>query len=116
VIGDGRLVKRWLLARSVVTYENSRNPHEERRNWVQRVTSLAAQIQPVNKEIRQRAETLESKGIKALDALHLACAEMARCDYFITSDDRLIRKYQTLSEQELQTCNPTEFVRLVTGE
>jgi predicted nucleic acid-binding protein len=32
-------------------------------------------------------------GIKGLDALHLACAERLKADYFVTCDDRVIRKY-----------------------
>ena len=32
-------------------------------------------------------------GIKGLDALHLACAERLKADYFVTCDDRIIRKY-----------------------
>ena len=35
----------------------------------------------------------EVMGIKGLDALHLACAEELKVDYFVTCDDRMIRKY-----------------------
>ncbi len=36
---------------------------------------------------------LEASGIKGLDALHLACAERLKADYFVTCDGRIIRKY-----------------------
>ena len=33
-------------------------------------------------------------GVKSMDALHVACAILAGSDFFITTDDRLL-KYQT---------------------
>jgi predicted nucleic acid-binding protein len=103
-----------LITSSVVEYENSRNPHQLRRAWVNRVTTFAADHQLVNEEIRRRGETLEQGGLKPIDALHVACAETAKADYFVTCDDRLINRYQRLQQDtELMVCNPTELVRIV---
>lgn len=55
---------------------------------------------------------LEQPGMKAADALHVACAEIAGCAYFLTCDDRLIRKYP---EPDLQVVNPVDFVLRVVG-
>ena len=41
----------------------------------------------------KRAQEIEVLGIKSLDALHLACAERLKADYFVTCDDKMIRKY-----------------------
>lgn len=102
-----------LISSTVVAYENSRNPHSLRRAWVEKVTRFADEVQRVNETIRQRANTLEQEGLKAMDALHLACAEAAKADYFVTGDDRLISRYQPLQPADagLIVCNPTEFVR-----
>jgi predicted nucleic acid-binding protein len=43
--------------------------------------------------LASRAQEIEASGIKGLDALHLACAEILKVDYFVTCDDRIIRKY-----------------------
>jgi predicted nucleic acid-binding protein len=104
-----------LITSSVVDYENSRNPHQLRRAWVNKVTALAVDRQLVNEEIRQRADTLERDGLKPIDALHVACAEIARADYFVTCDDRLLNRYQSLHQQDIKlaTCNPTELVRRI---
>jgi predicted nucleic acid-binding protein len=40
-----------------------------------------------------RAQEIEALGIKGIDALHLACAERLKADYFVTCDDRMIRNY-----------------------
>lgn len=105
-----------LITSSVVAYENSRNPHELQRNWIEKTISLADYHQLVNQEIKKRGEALEKDGLKALDALHVACAEAANAAYFVTCDDRLIRRYQSLSRQQLKVCDPTEAVRILAGE
>ena len=83
-----------LVASSVVSYENSVNPDGVARNWVARCIALADGNQHVDIRIRERAEELEQEGFKALDALHVACAEAAGCDYFITCDDRLAKRLE----------------------
>lgn len=42
-------------------------------------------------EIFARAEKLEIEGFGAADALHLAAAEYAGVDYFVTCDDKLLK-------------------------
>jgi predicted nucleic acid-binding protein len=102
-----------LVTSSVVSYENSRNPFAERQTWVKQVMALAVEYQQVNKSIRERARILEGEGVKALDALHLACAESAGVHVFITCDDRLRRRYGSLDGALLSIHEPTEFVRLL---
>jgi len=106
-----------LISSTMIEYENSRNPHAVRRAWVEKVTRLAGEVQPVNETIRQRANHLKQQGLKAMDALHVACAEAAQADYFVTGDDRLINRYQPLQKADdaLTVCNPTEFVRKTGG-
>ena len=37
------------------------------------------------------AEALTTKGIRTYDALHIACAVEADCDYFLTTDRKLLK-------------------------
>ena len=46
-------------------------------------------------------------GIKAKDALHLACAIEKGCEYFITTDGKLTNK--TIAK--IKIVNPIDFVR-----
>lgn len=48
-----------------------------------------------------------SSGIKPMDASHLASAIIAGCDYFITTDDRILR-YKT---NRIRIVDPTTFIR-----
>lgn len=90
-----------LVSSSVLDYENSRNPFPIRQQWVSRCLQLTRLYQSVNEEIRVRAQLLETEGLGAIEALHLACAEATETDYFLTCDDRLIRRYRG----ELQVLN-----------
>lgn len=46
---------------------------------------------------------------KEKDAYHVACAVMAECDYFVTTDDRLL-KFQS---EKIKLVTPGEFIRAV---
>ena len=59
-------------------------------------------------EIETLADEIIKTGIKQKDATHLACAMLAKCDYFITTDKRVL-KYQT---DKIQIVNPIEFIKI----
>jgi len=82
-----------IVSSDVLVHENSRNPYSERQIFVTSVLRKARVIQTLNDSLAKRAQEIEMMGIKGLDALHLACAERLKVDYFVTCDDRMIRKY-----------------------
>jgi hypothetical protein len=101
-----------LVKSSVLDYENDRNPFPLRKQWVQRCLGLAASSQGTDQGIRERAQELEDDGLQAIDALHVACAEKGGAEWFLTCDDRLIRRYSG----SMQAINPVDFVLSVAGE
>jgi len=82
-----------IVSSDVLVYENSRNPYAERQIFVTSVLRKAREIQTLNDRLARRAQEIEALGIKGIDALHLACAERLKADYFVTCDDRMIRNY-----------------------
>lgn len=96
-----------LVSSNVLEYENSRNSDLERAKSVDVYLSLATFRQIATESIRQRAQALETTGIKAIDALHVACAEATQSDYLITCDQRLINRCKTLN---LRVINPADFI------
>ena len=96
-----------LISSSVLEYENSRNPHPIKQEAMSRYLQLAELRQEVSEVIRKRAEELEQKGLKAIDALHVACAEAVNSNYFITCDKRLINRCSGLT---VQVMNPADLV------
>jgi len=49
-----------------------------------------------------------SKGLKKMDAAHIACAIYAGCDYFITTDDKIL----SLKDERIKVINPVDFVSI----
>ncbi len=58
-------------------------------------------------EIRQIASSIMQTGVKEKDAYHVACAVLAEYDYFISTDDRLL-KYHS---DKITLVSPGEFIR-----
>lgn len=96
-----------LISSSVLEYENSRNPYPIKQEAMSRYLQLAESRQEVDEAIRQRSKGLEQNGLKAIDALHVACSEAAKSDYFITCDKRLINRCSGLT---MKVINPVDFI------
>jgi len=60
--------------------------------------------------MEERADYFVKKGIKPLDALHLASASISKIDYFCTCDDRFLKKARTIIELTTKVVSPTELV------
>ncbi|MGB7250910.1 MAG: PIN domain-containing protein [Phormidesmis sp.] len=96
-----------LIGSSVLEYENSRNPYPMKQEAMNRYLQMASSRQTVDEAICQRATQLEHNGLKAVDALHIACAERIGSDYFVTCDKRLINRCSSLT---LKVMNPVDFI------
>jgi predicted nucleic acid-binding protein len=96
-----------LISSLVLEYENSRNPSLINQVAMNRYLQMAELRQEINGGIRQRAKQLEHNGVKAMDALHIACAEASGSDYFVTCDKRLINRCLALT---MKVLNPVDFV------
>lgn len=102
-----------LITSDVVEYETSNNPSPQRRLFVSKIISQASENIPLTQEIEQRATVFEQSGIKAIDTLHLASAEIAGVDYFCTCDDRFYRRAVMLSGISLKVRTPLELAQEV---
>ena len=56
-------------------------------------------------EIQPMVREIMATGIKPADAMHIACAIYSKCDYFITTDDRLL-KYK---DHRIKIISPTDM-------
>ena len=50
-------------------------------------------------------------GIKKLDSLHIACAIRANADYFLTTDDGILKKVALI--QNIRVTDPIGFIKEV---
>ncbi len=102
-----------LVSSEVLRHENSRNPFADRRLFVTMVLRQAKIIQTLSPVILKRAVEIETtSSIKGYDALHLACAEKIKAGYFITCDDKIIKRYSG----KLSVINPVDFALLMVQE
>jgi len=62
-----------------------------------------------SEKIINRGKEIMLKGIKKKDALHVACAIEAKCDYFLTTDKKLFRTYF----DEIIITNPIDFIKIL---
>lgn len=98
-----------LVNSSVVEYENSLNPFSDRKLFIQELLKESTLFQNINQKIRVRGESItEHMNTAPVDALHLATAEEAKVDLFITCDYNLIKKYKG----KLKIITPLEFLAI----
>ena len=95
----------------VLKYENSRNIYEAKKNAIASWRKLSIEYVDQNNEIESLAEKIMQSGIKEADALHIACAIFAKCDYFLTVDKRVL-KYKS---DKITVCNPMQFMSIYEG-
>lgn len=93
----------------ILDYENAANPFQERREAIEAWRSYASVDIVATPELVQEAQKLVERGIRSKDALHVASAVAAGCDYFISTDDRLLKKLSGYTG--VIGVDPTAFVR-----
>ena len=101
-----------LVTSYVLDYENSRNRSSQKRMATEKFMEDYATFYVSNRNenrIKEYATTIMETGVKEKDAYHVACAILAECEYFITTDDRLL-KYQS---ENIKLVTPGEFIREV---
>lgn len=91
-------------------YENSLNPFDDIRLEIALTSSLVSYQVHIHEDILQTAKKLEAAGIKPRDAMHFACAQRGKADFFLTCDDKLLKK-AALTKQKIQVMNPVDFFR-----
>lgn len=93
--------------------ENILCPFMERKIEVWRLSVLCKLRVGPDKEIYSLAKQFqEDANLSSKDAIHLACACHAKCKFFLTCDDELIRRAKRLS-LEIKVINPVDYIREV---
>jgi predicted nucleic acid-binding protein len=114
LIGLATGVSHTWIGSVVLEAEISRNPDSNRREDAETLLAFVQQIVKLDDEIILRAHELQSAGFSEFDALHLACAERAQVDVFLTTDDRLVRRAnRLLSKLAVRVLNPVSFLEEV---
>jgi len=105
-----------LVWSSAITYEIAKIVDHDRRHYVSTFAGKTSIHVPVDPAIKKRAAVLMDLGVKALDALHIACAERAGATVLITTDDSLKNIMSHHSDIiSIRIVNPAAWYEEVTG-
>ena len=100
-----------VLDTDIIDDELSQHPDHERRGKVEVLLTIATSNVLLTTAIERRAEELQKLGIAPLDALHLASAESAQADCFLTTDDKLLRLAgRNQSDLKVKVENPAKWL------
>ena len=89
-------------------HEVDRNPFPRRyRSIVSWLDGAVVYIETTD-DVVERARKFTSIGVKKMDALHLASASKAECDWFFTTDKGILKKVRNVGA--MRVANPVEFV------
>lgn len=100
-----------LVYSSISVQEIDDAPFEEIRNFVFEFINSHAKYyvrKDNNNEAVALTEEIMQTGIKLKDASHTACAIVAKCDYLVTTDKRLL-KYK---DERIKIVNPITFLEI----
>jgi predicted nucleic acid-binding protein len=99
-----------LIWSAILTFENAQHPLADRRTEIAQWAHRAVVNVAVSQQVATRARALTRAGFRPLDAAHLACAEAAACDRFLTCDDQVLRRARRV-QVGLRVQNPTNYVQ-----
>ena len=94
----------------ILERENLDNPFERRQQAISPWRLRAKVDIGETVEIVQMAETYHKLGLRPKDSLHVACAFVAKADFLITTDRRMLK----FANKPIQIVDPIQFVQIYT--
>jgi predicted nucleic acid-binding protein len=61
--------------------------------------------------VLSKAANFVKLGLKAKDALHISCAIEGGCNFFISTDDLLLKKI--FGNPQITAVNPIDFIKII---
>jgi len=110
-VRDRRLDLAWS---AVLDLENAANPDAERSEAIALWRDLARTDMPTTAAVEGLAESISRRGVKAMDALHVASAITAGAAWLLTTDLALIRKMR--GDDRIVVADPIDFIRHWQGD
>ena len=93
----------------ILDYENSVNPYQNRKQAIAKWKEIAVLDIDASVTVVDCANQIMLKGVKKKDALHIACAIEAGCNYFLTTDKKLLRT----AFDEINVINLIDFIKIL---
>ncbi|MBM4047829.1 MAG: type II toxin-antitoxin system VapC family toxin [Planctomycetes bacterium] len=97
---------------SALEFENLQNPNPRRRARAAALLASFGRPAAATGAIFQRAEEVRALGFRDMDALHLSFAEDQAADYFVTTDDDVLRRSRTAA-LKVKVVDPVTLMRML---
>lgn len=95
----------------ILEYENSKNPFQERKIRIDAWKKYAELDIQESEELLERANILNKIGIQKIDSLHIACAIISNCEYFLSTDDKILKLQGQIVD--IDVVDPIAFIKEV---
>ena len=98
-----------LVTSYILLAENAANRFEAKRKDIQAFIDKQTHTfvsEASGSKVKEAAKEIMNSGVKLMDACHIACAIVAGCDYFISTDKRLLKYHSN----QIKIVNPTTYV------
>lgn len=95
----------------ILDYENRRNPFRERTIRISNFKNYAIEDVEESPTILTSSQYLQQVGFSKIDSLHVSCAIFANCDYFLTTDDKILTRSKRI--ETIAIDDPIGFIKKV---
>ena len=106
-----RLGRIELIWSYILEYENSVNPFEEKVKQILEWKIIALETIVENRKVKENSSLFLKLGIKRKDSLHIACAIEGNCEYFITTDDKVLQKGKNI--KKITIVDRIQFIKII---
>ncbi len=93
----------------ILDYENHKNPYQERKFRISKWKEYSVENIEEESMVIQTAKELNKKGFHKLDSLHIACAIVSNCEYFLTTDDHILKRSSLIDDIKIN--DPIGFIK-----
>lgn len=99
------------IGSDVLMDEIEQMPDAQRLSRVKLLSGFVQEIVEIGEKEVKRAKELQEAGFEVFDALHLACAESAKADVFLSTDDRLLKLAKRVAKHlHIRVENPLTWI------
>ena len=99
------------IGSEVLMDEIEQTPDTQKLSRARLLSGFIKQMVEIGEAEIERSKELQGEGFKEFDSLHLACAENAKADVFLSTDDRLLKLAKRISNRlHIRVENPLAWV------
>ena len=92
----------------VLDYELGNSPYTDQAEEIEDWAEWALAYVEMDDSILRQGTRIMAFGVKHMDALHLASALTAKCDWFLTTDKGILKRVSVIDG--MKVANPVDFM------